>query len=180
MLALKTSITPYRASKIFGGSHRGFVLLGTTLLCDFTFRHVHPAYLCKGSNRDTSTCKDDASSLEFTCQAVVPRLALSYTESTPPAGTLPAPHSPFMFDHDQCYKIGAAHPWTHYIGLYPHLQSMKFDDPTAVKSKDLLAIQGLTVQFKQLWGSYNYKEPVKRSTVASIDLISGIQPRSSA
>ena len=107
--------------------------------------------------------KDDASSLEFACQAVAPCLALSYTESTPPTSTLPAPHPPFMFDYDQCYEIGAAHPWTHYIGLYQHLQSMKFDDTTTVKSKDLLALQGLIVQFKQLWGSYNYKEPVKHS-----------------
>jgi hypothetical protein len=39
----------------------------------------------------------------------------------------------------------------------------------------LLALQGLIVQFEQLWGLYNYKEPVKHSTAANIDLIPGIQ-----
>lgn len=35
------------------------------------------------------------------------------------------------------------------------------------------------MQFEQLWVSHNYKEPIKLSTVATIDLVPGTQPRSS-
>ena len=146
---------------------------------DFTFRHVHPAHLCEGSERDITMYKKDVSSLELACQAVAPCLALGHTEEASSTASLPASQPAFTFDYDQCYKTGAAHPWAHYTALYPHLQNMKFDDTTTAKGKDLVALRGLIVHFEQLWGSYNYKEPVKHSTVANIDVIPNTQPRSS-
>ena len=102
---------------------------------DFTLRHIHPAHLCKGSERDTSAYKEDVSSLELACQAVAPCLALGHTEETSPTISSPASPTPFTFDYDECFKIGASHSWSHYIELYPHLQNMKFDDTTTVKDK---------------------------------------------
>jgi len=52
--------------------------------------------------------------------------------------------------------------------LYLHLQVVKFDDIMVAKGKDLVALRGIMMQFEHLWCLYNYKKPVKHSTVANI------------